>query len=360
MSKGRILLAMSGGVDSSVAAILLQQQGYEIVGATFRTFDSIKESCIAKEKGCCSVESIFEAKHLAEKLGFEHHVIDTREEFRQTVIANFINEYLSGRTPNPCVLCNPIIKWGRLLQFADEHHCQWFATGHYARISTDNNRYFLQKGIDIQKDQTYFLWKLSQEHLKRTLFPLGALTKTEVRAIAKENGFTKIAEKTESQEICFIPNDNYRDFLKENVADFDQHIKEGKIINSEGKILGIHKGFPFYTIGQRRGLEYAAGHPVYVTRIDAGKNEVTLGEREDLYKTYLIISNVNFMKYNNLYKPMNLTCKIRYNNQGTTCVAQQVGDKLQVTFNEPVFAVTPGQSAVLYENDDIVCGGIIE
>ena len=220
--KPRVLMAMSGGIDSGVSAMLLKEQGYELVGVTFRTFDSITESCMAREKGCCSVDSIFEAKHLAEQLGFEHHILDARDTFRKTVIQNFIDEYLQCRTPNPCVLCNPIIKWGLLLEMADEMGCEKLATGHYARIGRNGDRFFLRKGKDGLKDQTYFLWKLTSGHLSRTLFPLGDLTKSEVRALAAEHGFVKLSQKKESEEICFVPDNNYRNFLKENVPDLEE------------------------------------------------------------------------------------------------------------------------------------------
>ncbi len=355
----KVLLAMSGGIDSSVAAMLLKDK-YEIVGMTFRSFDNISKACMEKETGCCSVDSIFEAKRLAQNLGFDHHILDVRDLFYETVIADFVNEYLHGRTPNPCVVCNRVIKWGRMLQEADALGCQYIATGHYARIGYENGRYFLRRGADVRKDQTYFLWQLSQENLSRTLFPLGEYEKAEVRSIALENGYEKLSKKKESQEICFVTNDDYRSFLREQVPDIDEKIGSGKILYTDGKVLGKHKGFPFYTIGQRKGLEVAVGHPVYVTDINAEKNTVTLGEREDILKTEITVSNLNLMKYADLESPRTLNCKIRYNNIGVECEARQEGDKLKITFAEPVSAVTPGQSAVLYEGDDIVAGGIIE
>ena len=210
MAKKRILMAMSGGIDSTVSAMLLLEQGYELVGATFRTFDSIKESCIAKERGCCSIDSIMEAKHNAEQLGFEHHIVDFRQSFKEHVINDFIHEYMHGRTPNPCVLCNSSIKWGMLLDKADELGCDGIATGHYACIVEQNGHWFLGTAADTQKDQTYFLWRLTEANLARTIFPLGGLTKPEVRKIAADHGFVKLSQKTESQEICFIPDNDYR------------------------------------------------------------------------------------------------------------------------------------------------------
>ena len=295
--KPRVLMAMSGGIDSGVSAMLLQEQGYELVGVTFRTFDSITESCMAREKGCCSVDSIFEAKHLAEKLGFEHHVLDARDTFRKTVIQNFINEYLQCRTPNPCVLCNPVVKWGMLLDVADELGCDFLATGHYARIGEQDGRMFLRKGRDVQKDQTYFLWKLTPEHLRRTIFPLGDLTKDEVRAIAAGHGFVKLSQKKESEEICFVPDNNYRNFLHENVPDLAERMPPGLFVSPEGKMLGQHGGLYNYTIGQRRGLGIALGAPAYVVALDAEHNRVVVGNKEDLLSGSLVVHDLNLAKY---------------------------------------------------------------
>ena len=355
----KLLLAMSGGIDSSVSALMLLDK-YEITGATFRTYDSMKESCIAREKGCCTIESIMEAKRFAQSLGIEHHIVDFRERFAETVISNFVSEYLHGRTPNPCVVCNREIKWGIMLQKADELGCEYIATGHYARIMHENGRYFLLKGVDLSKDQTYFLWRLSQEKLARTIFPLGEYTKDQIRAIADEKGFKALVNKRESQEICFVPDDDYRNFLRSQVPDIDEKIGEGDIISTDGKVLGKHKGFPFYTIGQRKGLNVAVGHPVFVTEINPEKNTVTLGEREDLMRSEIVVADLNFMKYENLFSPMRLECKIRYNSRGVECEARQEGDKLYIRFAEPVSAATPGQSAVLYEGDDVVAGGVIQ
>lgn len=353
-----VLLAMSGGTDSSVAAILLQNQNYRLHGMTFRAYDSISEDCMSKETGCCSVDSIFEAKNLAKKLGFDHQILDVRDFFDKTVINDFINEYLAGRTPNPCVVCNQIIKWKKMIDEADNLNCKYLATGHYAKIIKQNNRFFIRKGKDQAKDQSYFLWMLTQENLERTIFPLGDLTKGEVREIAKTHNYKKIAEKKESQEICFIPDDDYRIFLRSRIKNIDEQIGEGNVFDSSGKFLGKHKGYPFYTIGQRKGLNIAVGYPVYVTNINPKKNEIILGEKSELQKKELVISNVNLMKYPS-FNELNAQCKIRYNTKAATCKVIQEKENLRIVFDEPVFAVTPGQSAVIYENDDIVGGGII-
>ncbi len=247
-----------------------------------------------------------------------------------------------------------------MLQKADELGCEYIATGHYARIMHENGRYFLRKGVDLSKDQTYFLWRLSQENLARTIFPLAEYTKDQIRALADEKGFKALVKKRESQEICFVPDDDYRNFLRTQVPDIDDRIGEGDILSTDGKVLGKHKGFPFYTIGQRKGLNVAVGHPVFVTEINPEKNTVTLGEREDLMRSEIIVSDLNFMKYENLYSPMRLECKIRYNSRGVECEARQDGDKLYIRFAEPVSAATPGQSAVLYDGDDVVAGGVIQ
>lgn len=354
-----VLLAMSGGTDSSVAAIILQNQNYNLKGMTFRSYDSISKACMEKETGCCTVDSIFEAKKLAENLGFSHTILDIRDEFEETVINDFINEYLKGNTPNPCVVCNKTIKWGRMIKEADKLNCEYLATGHYAQIIHENGRFFLRKGIDEAKDQSYFLWTLSQENLSRTLFPLGNLTKSEAREIARKNNYEKLANKRESQEICFIPDDDYRGFLRERIPDIDKKIGPGNYIDTEGKIIGQHKGYPFYTIGQRKGLDIAMGYPVYVLKIDAISNTITLGKREELLSSKLEITNINLMKYAKIPKGMKAVCKIRYNNRGEECSLEQIDDKIIINFEKPVSAITPGQSAVIYENDDVVAGGII-
>ncbi|MCF0207800.1 MAG: tRNA 2-thiouridine(34) synthase MnmA [Fibrobacter sp.] len=352
-------MAMSGGIDSTVSAMLLLEQGYELVGVTFRTFDSMRESCIAKEKGCCTIDSIMEAKHLAERLGFEHHIVDYRDTFRSCVVGNFIDEYMHGRTPNPCVVCNSTIKWGKLLELADELGCQKIATGHYARIVCENGHYYLRAAADTHKDQTYFLWRLTEANLGRTIFPLGDYTKTQVREMAAERGFTKLAQKGESQEICFIPNNNYRDFLQNNVPNFSEVCKPGRFVDAEGKTIGKHEGFPNYTIGQRKGLKVAFGTPKFVTKIDADRNIVTLGDRDDLYATTLTAGNCIFTNVEQLVENPVVQARIRYKSPATEARLSISGDTCVLDFSEPVWGVTPGQSLVLYQGDKVVGGGII-
>lgn len=356
----KVLMAMSGGIDSTVAAMLLQEQGYELVGVTYRTFDNISRGCMEKEKGCCSVDSLFEAKRMAQDLGFEHHILDIRQDFKDTVITNFIDEYLHGRTPNPCVICNSTIKWGKLIQTADELGCQYIATGHYARIGYEEGQYFLRKGADISKDQTYFLWTLTQENLARTIFPLGELTKPEVRKIAFDHGYEKLSKKGESQEICFIPDNDYRAFLAEHVENFHEKYGPGDFVDTNGKRLGSHKGFPNYTIGQRKGLGIALGQPMFVVAIHPDTNTVVLGTKDELQGKTFYAKNINLMKYKTLPEGLEVTAKIRYRNEGKLASLFPEGERIRVVFHESIDSITPGQSAVFYENEDVVGGGIIE
>lgn len=360
MEKKKVLMAMSGGIDSTVAAMLLIEQGYELVGVTYRTFDNISRGCMEKEKGCCSVDSLFEAKRMAEELGFEHHILDIREEFKNTVIANFIDEYLHGRTPNPCVVCNSTIKWGKLMDTADELGCDYIATGHYARIGQQGGRWYLRKGADVTKDQTYFLWTLTQENLSRTLFPLGELTKPEVRKIAFDHGYKKLSEKGESQEICFIPDNDYRAFLAEQVKGYTENYGPGYFVDTNGKKLGEHKGFPNYTIGQRKGLGIALGQPMFVIAIRPEENTVVLGTKEELQGKIFYAKDINLMKYAHLPEGFEVTAKIRYRNEGGKASVFHEEGRLRVVFHEPMDSITPGQSAVFYEEEDMVGGGVIE
>lgn len=354
-------MAMSGGIDSSVSALLLQEQGYELVGATFRTFDYIKESCLAKEKGCCSVESIMEAKHFAESLGVEHHILDFRQLFRDHVIANFVQEYKLGRTPNPCVLCNSHIKWGVLLRAADELGCDCIATGHYARIAQHRGHYYLQTAADEHKDQTYFLWMLTEENLKRTIFPLGGYTKPEVRELAMARHFEKLAKKSESQEICFIPDNDYRKFLTEQGCD----TTPGNFVDVEGHVLGQHQGCYNFTIGQRKGIGLAFGTPKYVTKIDPATREVTLGERDDLFCNNVHASDVQLRDVEWLRESPEVMARIRYKSPATEAKLILEDDfeetrRIRLHFHKPVWGVTPGQSVVLYKDGLLVGGGLIE
>lgn len=353
-------MAMSGGVDSSVAALLLRENNYEVIGITMKTWDYESSGYQANETGCCSLDAINDARSLAAKHNIPHYVVDVREDFEKFIISDFIDEYLEGRTPNPCVHCNKFIKWGLLLNKADQLGCKYIATGHYARIREENNRFVLSKGKDLHKDQSYMLWELSQEALSRTLFPLGEYQKEEIKDIAQKNGFVNLAHKKESYEICFVPGNEYRDFLKHRKPNLEKEVDGGNFIDEEGNVAGKHKGYPFYTIGQRKGLNIAFGSPRYVTKIDAKNNKVYLGKREDLLKDSMTLSKVNFVKYQNLPTGKTFITKIRYKDKGTVSSVDKKNGHLIVHFHSPVSAITPGQSAVIYENEDVVAGGIID
>lgn len=348
---------MSGGIDSTVAAMLLKEQGHELVGATFRTFDPDDTDCC--EQGCGSEDSVQQAQEMAKQLGIEHHVLDFRQAFRENVMQNFINEYMHGRTPNPCVVCNSTIKWGLLLQLADELGCEKIATGHYARIVEHNGHHYLAAAADTQKDQTYFLWKLTEADLRRTLFPLGDFTKPQTRQMAADRGFHALAQKTESQDICFLPTGDYRQFLSKNVPDFSEKCRPGNFLNPAGEVVGKHEGFPNYTIGQRKGLKVAFGTPRYVTAIDAEQNTVTLGERDDLLTNSVTASCCTFTDPQTLAEHPQVLARIRYRSAAAEATIVLAGDTAELTFAEPVWGVTPGQSLVVYQEGRVVGGGII-
>lgn len=358
--KGKVLVAMSGGIDSSVAALLLHEQGYEVIGITMKTWDYASSGTSKKETGCCNLDSINDARFLAVRLGFPHYILDIRSEFGDRIIDNFVQEYLSGRTPNPCVLCNTHIKWDALLKRADQLGCQYIATGHYAKIRFENERYVISRGLDDSKDQSYVLWGLKQADLARTIFPLSELDKPRVREIARQAGFDDLASKGESYDICFIPDNDYRSFLKKKVDGLEQRVGGGDFVDTRGGILGKHKGYPFYTIGQRKGLEIALGEPVFVVDINPATNTVVLGKKEDLEEKEMWIKDVNLIKYASVPSDRSFLTRIRYKDPGAPAIIRHDNDRLKVLFEKKVHAIAPGQSAVIYEGDDLVGGGIIE
>ena len=362
MSKhGRILVAMSGGVDSSVAAVMLHEQGYEVIGLTMKTWDYATSGTSSKETGCCSLDSINDARTLAVNYGFPHYILDIRDEFGDFVIDNFVDEYLAGRTPNPCVLCNTHIKWEALLKRANKLDCEFIATGHYANIrQQDSGRYVISKGKDENKDQSYVLWGVSQENLSRTKFPLGGFAKSEIRQMALDMGQEELAKKSESYEICFVPDNDYRAFLRHKVEDLDTKVSGGNFITSDGMIVGQHKGYPFYTIGQRKGLGLAFGEPMFVTKIMPESNTVMLGKAHELERSEAYVRNLNLIKYGSITEPLtNVVTKIRYKDAGMLSTIVQEGDKMKIAFDHNVSAIAPGQSAVFYEGNDLLGGGFL-
>ena len=350
---------MSGGIDSTVAALMLHEQGYEVIGITMKTWDYATSNANGKETGCCNLDSFNDARKAAVEHGFPHYILDIRSEFGDSVIENFVDEYLAGRTPNPCVMCNTHIKWEALLKRANALNCDFIATGHYAKVREENGRYVISKGLDENKDQSYVLWGLSQECLSRSIFPLGGYHKPEIRQMAIDYGYPELAKKNESYEICFVPDNNYRNFLKKNVDGLEERVDGGDFILADGTKVGKHRGYPFYTIGQRKGLELAFGHPMYVTEIRPDTNTVVLGEEIELNRTKMQVGQLNFGKYASFSPDMEANVKIRYNNAGEMALVNQVDNLVEVEFATDVKGVAPGQSAVFYEGEDVIAGGII-
>jgi len=359
--KGKVLVAMSGGIDSTVTALMLHDQGYEVVGITMKTWDYATSGSGKKETGCCNLDSFNDARMAAVQHGFPHFVLDIRDEFGDFVIENFVEEYLAGRTPNPCVMCNTHIKWRALLKRADALGCDFIATGHYANVRQhDNGRYVISKGQDELKDQSYVLWGLQQDLLSRTLLPLGNFRKTEIRQMAMDYGYPELAKKSESYEICFVPDNNYRDFLKKKVDGLEERLSDGNFIDKNGKILGKHKGYPFYTIGQRKGLDIALGRPAFVTQIIPETNTVMLGEESDLNKKEMKVAKMNWMKHDGITDGMEAVTKIRYKDKGSLSNLYNGNGGIHVNFYEDAKGVAPGQSAVFYDGEDVIGGGIIQ
>jgi tRNA-specific 2-thiouridylase len=334
-----------------------------VIGITMKTWDYATSVGVSgkKETGCCNLDSFNDARQAAVQHGFPHFILDIRDEFGDFVIDNFIEEYIAGRTPNPCVMCNTHIKWRALLKRADALGCQYVATGHYAQIHQhENGQYFIRKGIDDTKDQSYVLWGLQQDLLSRTLLPLGTYHKKDIRQMAHDFGYPELAKKNESYEICFVPDNDYRGFLKRNVEGLEEKVQGGAFVDKSGKILGTHKGYPFYTVGQRKGLDIALGKPAFVTAIFPETNTVVLGEETDLLGSTLSVGKLNWIKYPDLGAGMQLMVKIRYKDKGALGELSHDGDTVKVRFFEEVKGIAPGQSAVFYEGDDVVGGGIIQ
>lgn len=353
---------MSGGIDSSLAAVMLHEEGYEVIGMTMKTWDYSSSGGSKKETGCCSLDSINDARDIAVSLGFPHYIVDIREEFGDYVINHFTSEYLNGRTPNPCVLCNTHIKWDSLLRRADKLGCEFIATGHYANVRNENGRYVISRGLDENKDQSYALWGISQESLSRTKFPLGHLHKSTIREMAVDRGFHELVKKSESYEICFVPDNDYRGFLKRRNPGLEDEVRGGEFVLEDGTVVGKHEGYPFYTVGQRKGLGIALGYPVYVTEIQKDTNRVVLGTFDELFRDGMYVRQLTLQKYDSLApgERKDTVTKVRYNDAGTPAVIEQVGDLMKVYFGKGVGAIAPGQAAVFYEGDDVIGGGWIQ
>ncbi len=358
MKKERVVVGMSGGVDSSVAAWLLKEQGYEVIGVTMQIWQEEEEQVQEEQGGCCGLSAVEDARRVAAMLEIPYYVMNFKSEFKKYVMDYFTAEYLKGRTPNPCIACNRYVKWESLLKRSMDIGADYIATGHYARIrQLSNGRYTLQKSAAEAKDQTYALYNLTQHQLAHTLMPAGDYTKEEIRAMAEKIGL-RTANKPDSQEICFIPDGDYAGFIEREKE--GETPPPGNFVTSAGEILGQHKGITHYTIGQRKGLGIAMGYPVFVTEIRPKTNEVVLGSNEEVFGDILYCNQLNFMSVPDLEGEMELTAKIRYNHKGAPCRVKKIGeDRAVCRFPEPVRAITPGQAVVFYDGEFVVGGGTI-
>ena len=352
----KVMIGMSGGVDSSVAAFLLQKESFEVIGATMKLYNN-EDIDFVSEKTCCSLDDVLDAKSVCARLGIRHYTLNMTDDFKKEVIERFISAYQNGFTPNPCIDCNRYMKFSKMLHKAQELDIDYVATGHYARIEKQGDRYILKKAVDLSKDQSYVLYSLKQEQLKVTKFPLGNYTKQQVREIAEENGFVN-ARKHESQDICFVPDGDYSKFIEYYTG---KTYPCGDFVDMNGKRLGEHKGIIRYTIGQRRGLGLALPASMYVVEKDVDNNKVILGFNDDLFKKEVNVKNISFTACDGLDKPERLCAKIRYNQKEQPATVTQTDENhFTIVFDEPQRAITKGQAAVLYDDDTVVGGGTIE
>lgn len=357
MEKKKVVVGMSGGVDSSVAAWLLKNQGYDVIGVTMQIWQDEEEAAMEEHGGCCGLSAVDDARRVAAALDIPYYVMNFKKEFKENVIDYFIDDYLHGRTPNPCIACNRYVKWESLLKRSLDIGAEYIATGHYARVERlSNGRYAIRNSATAAKDQTYALYNLTQDQLSKTLMPVGEYTKDQIRAMADEIGLL-VAHKPDSQDICFVPDGDYASFI-ENTT--DQVLPTGNFVTPEGKVLGKHKGIIHYTVGQRKGLGLALGYPAFVLEIRPETNEVVIGTYEESL-TYTVRANeLNFMSVEQITEPVRIFAKIRYNHKGAWCTVERTGeDEIVCTFDEPIRAATPGQAVVLYDGEYVLGGGTI-
>ena len=357
MSKGKVVVGMSGGVDSSVAAWLLKEQGYDVIGVTMQIWQDEDNVVQEENGGCCGLSAVDDARRVAASIGIPYYVMNFKDEFKKTVIDYFTEEYLNGRTPNPCIACNRYVKWEALLQRSLSIGADYIATGHYARIDRlPNGRYAIRRSATLAKDQTYALYNLTQEQLAHTLMPVGEYSKDRIREMADEIGLM-VAHKPDSQDICFVPDGDYASFIEETT---DHPLPEGNFVSPDGKILGRHKGIIHYTVGQRKGLGLALGYPAFVLEIRPETNEVVIGTYDESLTHTVRADRLNFMSVEDLTEPMRVFAKIRYNHKGAWCTVEKTGeDEITCTFDEPIRAATPGQAVVLYDGEYVLGGGTI-
>lgn len=357
MMKKKVVVGMSGGVDSSVAAYLLKEQGYDVIGVTMQIWQEEEPDQVEENGGCCGLSAVEDAEKVARILEIPYYVMNFKKEFQEQVIDYFVAEYLAGRTPNPCIACNRYVKWEALLRRSMALGADYIATGHYARVEQmKNGRFAVRNSVTAGKDQTYALYNLTQFQLAHTLMPVGDYTKEEIRKLAKENNLP-VAAKPDSQDICFVPDGNYAGFLKKQAP--DKMPGEGNFVSETGQVLGTHKGITHYTIGQRKGLGLSMGHPVFVSELRPETNEVVISSH-DVFQTELTCNQINFMGMEDLKEPRRLWAKVRYAHKGQWCAAEQIGeDQVRCSFEEPVRAVTPGQAVVFYDGEYVMGGGTI-